>query len=97
MLGLCGGGSDCALAQLLAWRFSGPCAWINIADCAEPLFRFGECWEIAHVQAESLASFLEAAADEKSEALEFRLLWVRQRHGRRRGAQVEYEWAWRLL
>jgi hypothetical protein len=96
-LGLCGGGRDCALAQLLARSFSCPCTWINIANCAEPLFRFGECWEIAHVEAESLASFLEAPADEKGEALEFGLLRVRQRHGRRRGAQVEYEWACRLL
>ena len=86
VLGLCRGGSNCALAQLLAGRFSGPCAWINIPDCAEPLFRFGESWEISHVQAESLASFLEAAAHEKGEAFELRLLRVRQRHGRRRGA-----------
>jgi hypothetical protein len=73
---LCCGGSHRALAQLLAWSFSCPCTWIDIANCAEPLFRFGECWEIAHVQAESLASFLEAAADEKGEALEFRLLRI---------------------
>lgn len=76
MLGLCRGGSECALAQLLAGCFTGPSTWINIADRAEPFFRFRECWEIAHVQAESLASFLEAAADKKGEALELRLLRV---------------------
>jgi hypothetical protein len=95
VLGLCCGGSYCALAQLLAWRFPGPCTRINIADCAEQLLSFGECWKIAHVQAESLAALLETAADEKGEAFELGLLRIRQRHGRRRGAQVEYERACR--
>jgi hypothetical protein len=97
VLGLGCGGSDCTLAQLLAGRLSGPCTGIDVADCTEPFFRFGECREITHVKAESLAAFLEAPADEKAEALEFGLLRIRQRHGRRRGAQVEHEWASRSL
>jgi len=39
-------------------------------DCTEPFFRIGKRRKITHVQAESLASFLETAADEKAEAFE---------------------------
>jgi len=84
VLGLCRGCSDCALTQLLARRFPSPGTRINVAHRTEPLLRIGECWEIPHVQSESLASFFETATDEKSESFEFGLLRIRQRHRRRR-------------
>ena len=59
-------------AQLLARRFTGPRAGINVANDVEPLFRFGERREVAHVQTEALAIVFAAAADEKAEALQ---LW----------------------
>jgi hypothetical protein len=81
-LGLCGGGGDRPLPQLFARRFTGPCTRVNVAHRDQPLFGFRECWEIAHVQAESLAAFFKTATDKEGEALELRLLWIRQRHRR---------------
>jgi hypothetical protein len=40
MLGLCGGGSDSTLAQLLARRFTCPGAWIDVTYGDQPLFGF---------------------------------------------------------
>jgi hypothetical protein len=81
---LCGGGGNGTLAQLFARRLTRPGAWIDVTYGAQPLFGFRECWEITHVQAEALAAFLKTAADKEAEALEFGLLRIRQRHGRRR-------------
>jgi hypothetical protein len=91
VLGLCRCGCYGSLAQLLPGSLAGPCAGVDIAHCAQPFFGFGERREVAHVESESLAAFLEAAADEKAESFELGLLRFRERHGRRGGAQVEYE------
>jgi hypothetical protein len=91
VLGLCRRGGDRTLAQFLAGCFAGPGAGINVPHGAEPLFGLGQCREVTHVEAESFAAFLEAAADEKAEAFELRLFRLRERHGRRGGTQVEYE------
>jgi hypothetical protein len=92
VLGLCRCSCYGSLAQLLPGSFTGPCARIDIAHRAQPFFGFGERREVAHVESESLAAFLEAAAYEKAESFELGLLRLRERHGRRGGAQVEYEW-----
>ncbi len=52
-------------AQLFARRFTRPGTRIDLAHDIQPLFGFGECREVTHVESEPLASFLEAAADKK--------------------------------
>jgi hypothetical protein len=91
VLSLCSGGCYRALTQLLTRSFTGPCARIDIAYRPQPFFGFGQTREVTHVESESLATFLEAATDEKAEAFELGLLRFRERHRRRGGAQVEYE------
>jgi hypothetical protein len=76
-------------AQLLARCFSGPGARINVTHDSEPLFGFRERAEVTHVQAEALAIVFATPADEKAEALHLRRIRMRQRHRRRRGAQVD--------
>jgi hypothetical protein len=70
MLGLFRGGGSRASAQLFARRFTRPGARINLAHDIQPLFGFGECREITHVEPESLATFLEAATDKECKALQ---------------------------
>jgi hypothetical protein len=84
MLGLCRGGGGCASAQLLARRFARPGARVNLAHDIQPLFGFGERREIAHVEPEPLAAFLEAAADEEGKAFQLGQIGLRQRHRRGR-------------
>ncbi len=79
----------CALAQLLARSFACPCARIDVANDVQPFLGFFERREVAHVQAEALTAVLTTAADEEVESLQLRDLSLLERHGRRRGAQVE--------
>ena len=58
--------------QLLAGGFTRPGAGIQVANDVEPLFRFGERGEVAHVQPEALAIVLATAADEEAETLQLR-------------------------
>ena len=70
MLGLFRGSGSRASAQLFARRFTCPGARIYLAHDIQPLFGFGECREITHVEAESLATLLEAATDKECKALQ---------------------------
>jgi hypothetical protein len=70
MLGCFRDSGSRASAQLFARCFTRPGARINLAHHIQPLFRFGECREITHVEAESLAAFLEAATDKECKALQ---------------------------
>jgi hypothetical protein len=72
-----------ALTQLAPGSFAGPCARVDVAHQAQPLFGLGERREVTHVEAKTLAAFLEAPADEKSEAPELGQVGLRERHGRR--------------
>ena len=69
MLGCFRGSGGRASPQLFARCFTRPGAWINLAHHVQPLFGFGECREITHVEPESLAAFLEAATDKECKAL----------------------------
>jgi hypothetical protein len=80
-LGSNGGGG--ALAKLAAGRFAGPCAGIDFTHDVQPFLGFGERCEITHVETKALATFLEAAAYGKVEALELGQLRLRQ--SQRRG------------
>jgi len=80
-----------ALTQLLAWRLTSPGTRVDVAHGAQPLFGFGQRGEIPHVQPKPFATFLEATAHEKAEALQLRLFRARKRQGRRRRTQVENE------
>jgi hypothetical protein len=71
-------------AQFLARRLAGPRSRIQIANDAQPFFRFTERGEVTHVQAEALAIVFAAAADEKAEAFELGRIGMRQRHRRGR-------------
>jgi hypothetical protein len=84
MLGLCRGSSGRAGAQLFARRFTGPGARINFAHDIQPLFRFGECREVTHVEPEPLAAFLETAAHKEGKTLQLGEVGLRQRHRRGR-------------
>ncbi len=77
--------------QLLAGRFSGPCPRVDVTNHTEPLFGFGECGEVAHVEPETLATFLEAATHEEGEALQFRQVDLGKRHWRGRRAEIQDE------
>jgi hypothetical protein len=70
MLGCFRDSGSSASAQLFARRFTRPGARINLAHHLQPLFGFGDSREIAHVEAESLATFLEAATDKECKALQ---------------------------
>lgn len=65
MLRLCGCRSGCALAQLAARCLTGPCTRVDLAHDAQPFLGLGERGEVAHVQPEALATFLEAPAYEE--------------------------------
>jgi hypothetical protein len=52
-------------ARFLAGRLTRPGAGVHLAHDGEHFFRCLHGFEIAHVQAESLAAIFEAAADEK--------------------------------
>jgi hypothetical protein len=70
MLGCFRGSGSRASPQLFARCFTRPGARINFAHHIQPLFGFGECREITHVEPESLAAFLEAATDKECKALQ---------------------------
>ena len=76
--GLCGAG-----AQLLARRFAGPGARIDVTNHAEPFLGFGLGGEKTHVQPEALTTLFEATAHEESKALELGQVRLRERHRRR--------------
>ena len=80
-----------ALAQLAPRGLTCPGAGVDLAHHAQPLLGLGQRGEVAHVQTKALAPFLEAPADEEGETLELRQIRLRERHGRRRRAQVEHE------
>jgi hypothetical protein len=80
VLRLCGGCGSGPSAQLLARRFTSPGARINLANDIQPFFGFSECREVTHVEAEPLAAFFEAAADEEGKALQLGQIGLRQRH-----------------
>jgi len=84
MLGCFRGSGSRASAQLFARRFTRPGARINLAHHIQPLFGFGECREITHVEPESLATFLEAATDEECKALQLSQVGLCERHRRGR-------------
>ena len=84
MLGLCRGSGSRTSAQLFAWCLTRPGARINLAHDIQPLFGFGECREITHVEPEPLAAFLEAAADEEGKALQLSQIGLCKRHRRGR-------------
>ena len=84
MLGLCRSGGGGARAQLLARRFACPSTRVNLAHDIQPLFGFGDGGEIAHVEPEPLAAFLEAAADKEGEPFQLRQIGLCQRHWRGR-------------
>jgi hypothetical protein len=81
---LCCGSGGGPSAQLLSRCFAGPGARIDFANDIQPLFGFGECREVTHVETEPLTAFLEAAADEEGEALQLGKIGLRQRHRRGR-------------
>jgi hypothetical protein len=91
MLSLRGSCRRGASTQLLARRFTGPGTGIDVTNHTEPLFGFRLCGEVAHVQTEALAAFLEAAADEERETLELGQINLRQGHWRGGRAQVQDE------
>jgi len=70
MLGLCRSSSRCTSTQLFARRFARPGARINLPYYIQPLFGLSECREITHVETETLASLLEAAAHEEGKAFQ---------------------------
>ena len=84
MLGLCLSSGGCTSAQLFARRLTRPGARINLAHDIQPLFGFGECREVTHVEPEPLAAFLEAAADEEGKALQLSQIGLCKRHRRGR-------------
>jgi hypothetical protein len=84
MLRLGGGSGGSSGAQLLARRFTGPGARIDLANDIQPFFGLGECREVTHVEAEPLAALLEAAADEEGKALQLGQIGLCQRHRRGR-------------
>ena len=84
MLRLCRGGGGGASPELLTGRFPRPGPGIYLAHDFQPLFGLRERREIAHVKPEPLAALLEAAADEKGEALQLRQIGLRKSHRRGR-------------
>jgi hypothetical protein len=84
VLGLCRGSGGRARAQLFPWRLTCPGTRINLAHDIQPLFGFGQCREIAHMESEPLAAFLETAADEEGKALQLGQIGLCQRHRRGR-------------
>jgi hypothetical protein len=84
MLGLCRSCSRRTRAQFLAWRFTGPCPWINLAHDVQPLFGLGERREVTHVETEALTTLFEAATHEKSEPLQLGQIGLCERHRCRR-------------
>ena len=84
MYGLLGRSGGRAGTELLAGCLTGPGSRIDIANDAQPLLGLGECREVTHVETETLAAFLEAAAHEEGKALQLFLVRLRECHRRRR-------------
>jgi hypothetical protein len=70
MAGLRSSGLGRAGAQLLAGRFARPRTGIDVPHGSQPLLGLRLAGEESHVQAETLASFLETAAHEEGKALQ---------------------------
>ena len=88
---LCRGSLSRAGAQLLARSLARPRARIDLAHHPQPLLGLRLAREESHMEAEALASLLETAADEEREAFELGQIGLRERHGCRRGTQIEHE------
>ncbi len=84
MLGLRGSGRGGASAELFTRRLAGPGTRINVANDTQPLFGFGECREITHVQTKTLAALLKAPTHEEGKTLQLFLVRLGERHRRRR-------------
>jgi hypothetical protein len=69
-LGLRGGGSRGASAQLLTRCLASPGSRIDLAHHTQPLLGFRERGEITHVEAEALTSLFEAATYKKGKPLQ---------------------------
>jgi hypothetical protein len=91
MLRLRGRSRRRALTQLAAGGLSRPGTWIDLAHHAEPFLGLGERRKVAHVQTKALAPFLETATHEEMKTPQLGQVGLRERHRRRRGAQVEYK------
>ena len=86
---LCRGGLRRASAEFLAGRLTRPRAGIDLPHQTQPFLGFRLAGEESHVQTETLATLLEAAAHEERKALELGQIRLRERHRRRRRAQIE--------
>jgi hypothetical protein len=78
-----------ALREPFAGRLAHPCSRVEIADQGQQLLGFVARGEVAHVKAEALAPFFTPPTDEKREARELGRCRARQRHRRRRCAQID--------
>ena len=81
LLGRCSSGTR---TEFLTRRLAGPGTRIDIANDTQPLFGFGQCREVTHVQTEALAALFEAAAHEEGKALQLFLVGLSQCHRRGR-------------
>src|SRR5262249_49283385 len=75
--------------EILAGRFTGPGAGIYLAHHGQHFFGGRHGLEVAHVQAETFAAILAAAAHEKGVLRERGVFRLRQRHRRRRRGQID--------
>ena len=91
MLCLRGRSGRRALTQLAARGLSRPGTRIDLTHDAEPFFGLGKRREVTHVQTKALTPFLEAAAHEEMKTPQLGQIGLRERHRRRRGAQVEHK------
>ena len=88
---LCRGSLGRTGAQLLARSLARPRTGIDFAHHSQPFLGLRLAGEESHVETEALAPLLETAADEEGEAFELGQIGLRERHGRRRGTQIEHE------
>ena len=89
VLGLFRRRGGCTGAQFFAGRFARPRAWINLTHNGQPLFGFGKCREVTHMEPEPLTPFLKASAHKECKALQLRQLRMGKCHRRRRRGQIQ--------
>lgn len=91
VLRLRGGCSRSTSAQLFPRRLASPGSRIDLPNHTQPLLGFGKRGEVTHVQPEALAPFFEATTHKKGEAFQLGQVDLRERHRRRRRAEIQNE------